>query len=354
MYSLDFARYFPHSSLQGLTKQDPEDFVVVEQLGFEPSGEGEHLFLEVEKQGLTTEYVQSRLAKAFALPGRDVSYAGMKDKQAITRQWFSVRTPVTELPDIDMPAGQYRIVQTARNWRKLRRGSHQGNHFRIVVRNLVGETALLQERVDKISSTGLPNYFGEQRFGWQGKNIDSAIQLFSRQKDHASSNTGKHRSANQRYKQGIYLSAIRAWLFNSYLSQRLTNNTWNSCLDGDVMALEGARSTFKAQTCDAEIARRLQQLDIHPTGPLWGVGDPAVTAAAAELEKKLGEDFPQLCMILERAGLQQDRRALRMKVEELQVENLPGNRVAISFYLGRGCYATSVVRELLAEQQEIN
>jgi tRNA pseudouridine13 synthase len=327
-------RAFGAPPLNARFKQQPEDFHVDEILGFEPDGKGEHLMLHVEKTGLTTFDVQTVLARHFGVALRDTAFSGMKDKQGVTRQWFSV--PARK--DVDVQTLQHpglNVVSSARNSRKLRRGSHKGNRFRIVLRAATGDRTAVLERVDRIAAHGVPNYFGAQRFGRGEANVPAALAWF----------LGDTTPA--RPQRSLLLSAARSYLFNTHLARRVREGSWERWIEGDVMALAGTASTFSSSRASAdELERRLADFDVHATGPLWGKGMPAVTGAALAFESMLVTDYPELCEGLAAQRLEQERRPLRLPVAQLQAR-FEGEDLVLEFSLGRGAYATSVLRELL-------
>ncbi|MES2604401.1 MAG: tRNA pseudouridine(13) synthase TruD, partial [Pseudomonadota bacterium] len=266
--------------------------------------------------------------------------AGMKDKQGITRQWFSVhnglKQPVRELGEL--PPG-VRVLQRLRNQRKLQRGSHSGNCFRIRLRScsvLVGSENW-QQRVQQIAAVGVPNYFGPQRFGRQGDNVQQVANWFADE-------SRAPRSRNQR---SLLLSSARSFIFNAVLSERVAQQSWNRALPGEELALSGSTRTFAGTTATAaELQQRLDEFDIHPTGPLWGKGANKTSAQVAELEAGIAARYPQLTEGLHRHGLSQERRPLRLQVCDLQSE-LETDVLNLHFRLARGAYATAVLRELV-------
>lgn len=335
---LPFAWGRPEHS--GSIKLVPEDFEVEEVLGFAPDGKGEHLCLWLEKRQQTTHETQQALARAFSVPAAEVGFCGMKDKQAVTRQWFSLRTPFDPeretLPPL--PDG-IEIVQAQRNSRKLKIGSHRGNRFRIVVRELKGPHDALRQRLELLAEAGIPNYFGPQRFG---NGCSSLLQAVAWMSAGARSKRGPSRT-----QRGILLSAARSFLFNRVLAERVRRGDWNRALQGELLALEGSASVFPAhKATPEELQARLAAMDIHPTGPLWGAGAARVTEECATLEADVTATCPVLADALAREGLQQDRRALRAGVERLHWEFSDGD-LLLEFSLGKGSYATSVLRELV-------
>ena len=323
--------------VSGVLRTHPEDFFVDEVLGFEPDGEGEHVLLQIEKRNTNTQWLADQLARFAGIPKRDVSYAGMKDRHAVTRQWYSLGLAGAAEPDWNnLNIDNVRVLQHARHRRKLRRGTLQGNRFHLVIRNLQGDTASLESRLQHIAQAGVPNYFGEQRFGHDGANLQQAMAMFQ----------GKR--IKDRHKRSLYLSAARSYLFNELLSQRVARGDWNRAIPGDVMLLAGSNSYFVPEVNDATIQQRLASFDIHPSGCLWGKGDTPAQAEAAELERTLAQAHPVLCRGLEQAGLKQERRALRLPVADLQWElKAPEQCLVLRFFLPAGAYATTVLRELV-------
>jgi tRNA pseudouridine13 synthase len=228
-----------------------------------------------------------------------------------------------------------RVLSSGRNSRKLRRGSHKGKRFRIVLRNVLGDESAALERVRSIAAHGVPNYFGAQRFGYDEGNVPAALAWF------------RGESAPARTQRSLLLSAARSYLFNVHLARRVREGSWNRWIDGDIMALAGSASTFaSAKATPDELQRRLAELDLHPTGPLWGRGQLAVTGETLLQESSLAEQFPALCAGLAAHGLEQERRPLRLVAGELQAR-FDGGNLVLEFSLGRGAYATAVLRELV-------
>ena len=292
------------SNVTGILRSTPEDFEVTESLPFEPEGEGEHLYLLTEKRGVTTHAVQRMLAGSCGVPMRDVSFAGMKDKHAVARQWFSVRRPQRE--DIHVDPG-VRILRQVRHRRKLRRGQLDHNRFRIRVRSLSGDP---RTSLALLGNHGAPNYFGEQRFGATGENVGAALDWVR---------AGKPRISP--FLRSIYLSSLRSFLFNEVLARRVTDGTWRSSLDGEA------------------------ELDGQPTGPLWGRGRLQSTGAARALEECLIRMHAEIAETLEFVGLRQERRPLAARPKSL-CWHVNDGVLTVEFALGRGSYATTVLREV--------
>jgi len=332
-----FARGGP--AITGRVRSRPEDFQVTERPLVEPSGEGEHAWLLVRKRGENTETVARQLARIAGVPSRQVSYAGMKDRNAVTEQWFSVHLPGQPDPDWNtINSGTLTLVRQARHQRKLRRGALKGNAFRIRVREISGDKALLEERLQQVATEGVPNYFGEQRFGRDAGNLHTADRLFA-------GTAGKL----SRHQRGLALSAARSYLFNRVLAQRVSDKTWNRAIPGDALQLAGSHSFFVADAVDPELERRVRTMDVHPTGPLVGAGDLPVTGEVQRLEDECHADRQMWCTGLAKAGLRQERRALRLPVEALEWMWPQPDSLELTFNLTAGAYATSVLRELVGK-----
>jgi tRNA pseudouridine13 synthase len=323
--------------VSGLLRAAPGDFVVDEILTIALSGSGEHVWLRVRKRGWTTDRVAQQLARAAGVARRDVGFAGMKDRHAVTTQWFSVQLPGRDAPRWmeALPSG-IEVLEEVRHARKLQSGALAGNRFDITLRECSGERALLGARVDALRTHAVPNYFGEQRFGHQGANVERALAMFA----------GKLRTRD-RALHGIYLSAARSYLFNEVLAQRVRTNTWASGLEGEAFLLDGTHSFFIADHIDALLLERLQRRDIHPSGPLWGQGEALPHASARQMEDEVLARHAELAAGLAAAGLRQERRALRLFPQDLAVEWTDATSLRIGFQLPPGSYATVVLRELV-------
>ena len=314
-------------------KSQLADFKVVEQLGFTPSGQGEHLFVELEKQGENTQWASSQLAKALGVSPQAVSYAGLKDRYGMTRQWFSIQYPLHQSPRFRQLPSSLRVLQVERHHRKLRRGALQGNHFVIHLRELSNIDDAI-ERVQMITQQGVPNYFGPQRFGHQGQNLQKAEQLFA----------GKR--VKDRQKRGLYLSAARSMLFNQVVSARLKSQLAHHILEGDCLMLAGSHSFFTVETVDESLCSRLAARDILLSAPLVGEGELASRAQAAQFEIAQLEPYSKWCKGLAKARLKQDRRPLWLYPSQLKWQQ-EGTDLVLEFFLPAGSYATSLLRELV-------
>lgn len=326
----------------GRLRATPADFQVEEQLGFAPDDEGDHLLLWIRKTGANTEWAARRLAALVGVPASEVGFAGLKDRHAITWQWFSLPRPRDTEPDWPaLAADGIEVLEVRRHRRKLRRGTLAGNRFRLLVRDWSPSDAALDARLAAIRARGLPNYFGDQRFGHTDGNLLGANELFA----------GRARRVD-RHRRGLWLSAARSQLFNQVLAERVRRGDWDAPLVGDRLQLDGCHSHFAADEVDDTIRARCAGMDLHPTGPLAGAGEPLVRAEVGALEARVLEDFPGWLAGLAAHGLRQERRALRLPVRELDAVRREDG-VELRFALPAGSYATVVLRELIDWEESV-
>jgi len=336
--SFDFAYALGKPQASGHIRTLPEDFQVDEQLGFEPSGEGEHLWLQIKKRDTNTEWLGRQLIKWAGVTSRELGYSGLKDKNAVTTQWFSLHLPGKADPDIALLDNEnIQVLQAKRHHSKLRRGTHKSNAFQIVIRDVDGDHQEIERRLQIIEQQGAPNYFGEQRFGHQGRNVSNALVLLE-----------QGRRIKDRHKRSLYLSAARSYIFNKILSRRVEQGSWNQILPGEAAMLAGSHSFFVVEKLDEEISRRLAEHDIHPSGPLWGKGALQTCGEVEQLESSVTEGFQTWRPGLEREGLKQMRRPLRVFPEEMQRMWLATEELKLCFVLQSGSFATAILREILS------
>lgn len=317
-----------------LVRVAPEDFVVREWLGFGADGEGDHLLLKIRKRGANTMWVAKQLARIGKIHPRDVGFAGLKDRDAIAEQSFTVPAR-SAMPDwLGVTGEGFEVIGAERIRRKLKRGALKGNDFELVLRNFVGDAAVLEQRLRTLASAGVPNYFGPQRFGRNGSNIEAAIAWF------------EGGPAPERMERGFALSAARSAIFNAVLAERVIDGTWNQLRDGDVANLDGSGSIFLAETVDDTLRERCDRLDVHPTGPMWHGDSLAATGVTAVLELRIAERLSVLATGLSKARLEPERRPLRVPVRELSWR-IDGADVQLQFRLQRGSFATAVLHELI-------
>ena len=321
---------------QAVLRSRPEDFQVEEIPVCVPDGTGEHVWLKICKRGQNTDWVARQLARFAGVRPRDVSFAGLKDRHAVTEQWFSVHLPGRAEPDWGrLESDELQVLTAARHGRKLRRGALRGNRFRIRLREVQTDPQALARRVESLRCQGVPNYFGGQRFGRGAGNLEQARALFEGRLGRVS-----------RHKRSLYLSAARSLLFNRVLACRIERGLWQRCLPGDCMRLDGRRGRFLAETLDDELLQRFAALEIHPTGPLWGRGDPGVQDEALALEREALTGLDSWLAGLEAAGLEADRRSLRVSVADLTYGEAPEGGLDFSFSLPAGAYATVLLSQL--------
>ncbi|HEY9108406.1 MAG TPA: tRNA pseudouridine(13) synthase TruD [Roseateles sp.] len=305
---------YPASGASAMLKLLNADFSVTELPLQLPSGAGEHLWLDVEKNGANTAFVAQQLADAAGVREWDVGYAGLKDRYAITRQWFSIYLPKGGTPDLtQLQHPEFKVLGQSRHVKKLRPGDLQGNRFRIVLRDVSGDRDAIEANLQAVASQGVPNYFGAQRFGHDGGNVEQGRAMLAREV----------RVRNPK-KKGIYLSAVRSFIFNEVLALRIQQGLWGQTLPGDVMDEAG-----------------------RPTGPLWGRGRVSTTDQAQALENGVAERHATLCDGMEHAGLDQERRALVARPVDMAWEWPQADQLVLTFSLPAGTYATSVLDEIL-------
>lgn len=311
----DHPRAHGEPCLLGAMRTFTEDFIVDEKLGFEPEGDGEHIYLHLRKCHVNTDWLAQQIAKFTGVKRNDVGFCGLKDRHAQTSQWMSVYLPKAPEPDWDQflaqLAGEVTLMAVTRGRRKLRRGMHQSNAFQLVIRSPAHlDEGALQERLRRIAQQGVPNYFGEQRFGRQGHNLVVADAWL----------TGG-RKIRDRSQKSMIMSAARSHLFNLVLARRVQDGTWRSVLDGDV------------------------SVNGYPTAPLWGRGRSAADLGPAEIERHALEPLQSWLSGLEHCGLDQERRSTVLMPEDLQWEFGPG-ALQLAFSLAPGQYATALLREI--------
>jgi tRNA pseudouridine13 synthase len=315
----------------------PEDFWVEEQLSFQPSDAGPHWLLRVEKRSANTRWVALEIARLARVQAHDVGYAGLKDRDAVAVQWFSVPA-LGSSADFwrEVATQEFKVLEVRANSRKLKRGALTGNRFRIRLRDVSWARHELDLKVAELRARGVPNYFGPQRFGRNGQNLDRAATWIDRQQ-----------APRGRTERGFALSAARSMLFNASLARRVEAGDWAQLLPGDVASLDGSASHFAVTEVDGTLLQRAAAFDIHPTGPLWGTGELSTRGAVREREMAVVGGFSEVARLLESEGLTQERRPLRCVLGDFDVEfDAAAATVTVGFVLGRGQFATAVLREI--------
>lgn len=403
----------------GRIKQRPEDFLVEETPLYEPSGEGEHLYLFIEKQELTTSDAIRRIAKAFRVSRREVGYAGLKDKHAVTRQHVSLHLPVVDtaaeresLERLQHHEPRLKLLWHARHGNKLRRGHHGGNRFVIYIRD-VEPTAVLRTRpiLDRLSHTGVPNYFGEQRFGYRANGhllgrhllrgdypafldellgrpednesealrgaraaydrgeIDQALEQWPRSlrfDRQALDALRQHRTPEQavgmieQSHRHLLVSALQSTVFNRVLDRRIREGRFPQLLEGDLAWKHDSRAVFavdsEAVAQDNAAGGRVERLEVSPSGPMWGrdMTRAAGEADRIEVEELHAEGLDPETMEVERESPAitpgGSRRPLRVRLKDADVSggvDEQGGFVRVAFELPRGAFATMALREVM-------
>jgi len=327
-------------------KNTAADFRVYEELDIAFSGDGEHVWLRIQKTGLNTADVVAVLAEHLSVKAADIGYSGMKDKQAVTEQWFSVCTPA-DIADSDVLSSfgpELVVLDVQRHSRKLRHSTHDANTFCIVLRDIewiddADQTAFAL-RVEQLAANGFANYLGPQRFGFGGQNLKRAEAWFRQPKKRVS-----------RQQRSLYLSAARSALFNAVCDARVRAGLWTSAMPGEPLVLDGSRSFFVPDTIDGEVLERMAKHDVHPSGPWWGRGESLASDQCAEFEGTTLADarWQGLCQGLSGNRLDQDRRALRAIPRNMSLNWLSDNECELQFSLAPGVFATMLLHELIVE-----
>jgi tRNA pseudouridine13 synthase len=344
-------RLFVDSIGRAIFKAQPEDFIVEEVLGFEPSGTGEHCLLWVEKTNHNSSDVVTHLAERLGLRKRLISHCGLKDRQAVTRQWFSLHLPGKDSPAAEQIETEWlRVLKITRNTRKLHRGSHDGNRFQIRLRHCQACPEEVEARWQNIIKRGVPNYFGPQRFGRQGDNLPQARQFLA-----------GNLTVNDRMLRGLLISAARSYLFNLVVGQRIGQGNWDTPLTGEVFGFAANRSLVLPTNLRGDEAARVQAGELELTAPLWGTGELLSVGQVRAMEQEMVAPENELANGLEKLGLRQERRVMRLFPQnpEFQwadctllsprlypVQSSESRDLILKFALPRGTYATTVLREL--------
>ena len=316
-----------------LLKAECADFVVKEQLGYDMSGDGEFVAVKVRKTDCNTLFVGEQLAKFAGISARNMSYAGLKDRKAVTEQWFSLQMPGQPTPDFSQFSLEgVEILDVTRHQRKIRIGSLQGNHFEILLRN-VEETDELKVRLDFLAKNGFPNYFTEQRFGRDGNNLTQALRW-----------ANGEIKVKDRNKRSFYLSAARSEMFNLIVSKRMELNLAQQILVGDVLQLNGSHSWFVVDESEdlAQLQQRLTQQDVLLTAPLIGEEEKS----AVDFEHEIFAQHQALFALMRQERMKAARRPILMHPQYSQWQFEP-NGLRLQFALPAGSYATALIRELV-------
>lgn len=332
---------FGKPACHALFKSSPEDFIVREQLSFNPSGNGTHAYLYLQKQQQNTLWVVDRLAEFAHCKPLNIGYAGLKDRQAITSQWFSINLEGIKEPQWDeLNIAGVKLLELSYHNKKLKRGCIEKNQFQICLNDIdQSQLESLDSRLQQIKIQGFPNYFGEQRFGHQENNLQQAKKWFK-----------KSIRTPKRQQKSLYLSAVRSMLFNYLLSKRLQDIGWNQLDSSEIFMLNGNRSFFYCEDINSDIEQRFAKQDIHPSLCLWGKTSHENSFTSFELSSlKACHDW---CQQLEKYGLSCQRRAIRCFAHNLSWKfDKQYHHLLLDFSLESGSYATSLLRELVLYQE---
>ncbi|AXF76715.1 tRNA pseudouridine(13) synthase TruD [Erwinia tracheiphila] len=325
----------------GVVKEHPEDFIVIEDLGYGADGDGEQVLVCMRKVGCNTRFVAYALAKFAGIHPRDVSFAGMKDRHAVTEQWFCLRIPGKETPDFTLfQLDGCEVLETARHRRKLRIGALQGNTFRILLRQISDRKAV-EQRLLTIQADGVPNYFGMQRFGYNGNNLSMAQRW-----------ANNSIVVRERNKRSFLLSAARSALFNQVVSERLVlQDSLLSVMAGDALQLVGRGSWFVAQQGELDaLQTRVNNNELRITAVMPGRGEWGSEGAALACEQRILGGENELKALLEHEGVEAARRAMLLIPRDLCWRWQGDAIVELNFWLPAGSFATSVLREVIQQK----
>lgn len=335
-----FAYLLGKPSADAKVKAQAQDFQVIEDLGYEFTGEGEHFMVKIRKQGENTTYVANELAKACGVQSKNVSWAGLKDRHAVTEQWLSVHLPKQgdelDIAEFEAQHPQVKIVETARHNKKLRPGDLKGNKFTI---RLVDVTDIqdVEARLAKIQSLGVPNYFGAQRFGKEGSNLSEARRW----------GRDNVRTRNQN-KRSLYLSTARSWIFNHIVSHRIESECFNLLLDGDLVQDTNGELVLVDESNKQDLQKLITDGKRLLTASLAGDNALPTQGEAEQLENKFLDAEPDLMKLIRGNRMRHDRRPVALYANDM-AWNVENNDVVVSFSLPAGSFATSILREVVNE-----
>ena len=323
----------------GRLKAEFADFIVREELGYPLAGEGEFVAVKVRKTNANTLFVGEQLAKFVGISAKNMSYAGLKDRHAVTEQWFCLHLAGKETPDFStFECEGMEILGVTRHNRKIRTGALEGNHFELLLRDVV-ETDELKQRLNQLQEIGFPNYFTEQRFGRDGHNLTQAQRWASGEI-----------SVKDRKKRSFYLSAARSEVFNLVVSQRIADQQMQTVLLGDYLQLAGSNSFFEVKAEDLmQSQQRLDENDVLLTAPL--IGENSLEQNGNECEKAIVAQHENLINLMKKERMNAARRAMLCKPQDLRWQFEPEG-LRLTFFLNSGSYATGLVRELITLNEE--
>ncbi|MFV0543484.1 MAG: tRNA pseudouridine(13) synthase TruD [Marinicella pacifica] len=323
---------------QGDIKTKSKDFRVIEHHQVDFTESGEHLWFNIEKTDCNTAWVATQLASACKVPARQVGFAGMKDRHAVTQQWFSVQLP--KIADIDgikakLP-NEISVLEHHWHQSKIKTGQLKFNEFNLVVRNITGDRTAIENNIRLVKQHGVPNYFGPQRFGHGLNNIQQVKDWFA----------GQIRVNNKKLR-GILISTARSHIFNLIVAERIRRRIWDQVIPGDIVQLDGSHSWFPAgDATQAELNERIAAFDIHITAALWGEDEVQSSEQCAALENQIANSLPEYRPGFGHHRVKQDRRAMRIRPMAFH-HQWYGDALHLSLKLQPGAYASCVLREII-------
>lgn len=319
---------------KGKLKAENSDFKVRERLPEEPTGEGEHLWLKVEKDGQNTAWIARQLSKWAGVNVRDVSYAGLKDRHAVTEQTFSIHLPGKAEPPIGLiHIDGVRVVSHQRSIKKLKTGQLVGNYFDIRIRDSELPNEQLEQHWSSICALGVPNYFGQQRFGHGYQNVEKGIAWL----------LGQEKAPRQH--QSIYLSAVRSYLFNQLLADRVQQGNWASLIDGDFVQFTEGKAGFYCEQVAQVDQQRCAGGSVSPCGSLPGDARDEFESLD-QREATVLLDYANVIEALRNRRVARHFRKFRVFPEQPTFQVVDGDPV-FSFFLPAGSYATAVLTEII-------
>ncbi|MGF1701609.1 tRNA pseudouridine(13) synthase TruD [Photobacterium makurazakiensis] len=334
-----FSWLYGKPSCQGRIKVEPEDFIVKENLGFDFAGTGEHFMVKIRKTGENTKYVVNELAKACDVQSRNVSWAGLKDRHAVTEQWLSVHLPGKPDPDLSQFVAEHpgiEVIETARHDKKLRPGDLVGNWFQLRLTGL-DQPQDVVARLEQVAASGVPNYFGEQRFGHGGNNVVKARAWGN-----------DEFRLRDKSKRSFYLSAARSWLFNMVLSSRIEQQKVHALMAGDCLEVEGDDRGVVVKQVTEQLQQDIDSGKAFITAPMMGDNALPTEADAEAFEMAIVEQEPLLLKLIRDNRMRHERRPLLLKPQQMMWQ-VNDDQITVSFALPAGCFATAVIRELMTE-----
>ncbi len=326
----------------GELKAEPSHFVVEEIPLYEPEGEGEHIYISLRREGQTTRQIQMELCRIFDLNDAAVGCAGLKDKHARTTQTFSLHMPGDEQQVADRIQQEMNVelLSSRRHQNKLRTGHLIGNRFTIVVVDVKDDALAIAERIaSQLNESGLPNFYGEQRFGRDGQNATTGREIIN------------GRRVRKHWMRRLMLSAYQSQLFNEWLVARIERGWFGKILEGDVARKEDTGGMFTVEDVEAEQAR-FENREIAFTGPIFGKKMRKALGMSGDLEEEILAREEVTLEQFSKARVNGTRRRACLFLDDLAFSRHPEG-LSFSFSLPKGSYATTLMREFMKTELEL-